>query len=258
MRPRTRFGATASHMSYPSGTMGAMSTWVDAPWLGFDTETTGLSRTDDRIVTAAAVERPGGLEQSGADKIETWLADPGIEIPERAAQVHGISTEYAREHGRQPAQVLEEINSALAGQLTQGGPVIVFNAGFDLPLLAADSKRHGVPSLESRIGGVVQPILDPLVLDRAVVPRRRGKRTLTDLCGHYGVTVPADTHQAHVDAQITLLLLAAMLRQHSQLTQMSPSDLDRFQRESHARWAKSLQDWHARQGRDRRISPVWF
>ena len=226
--------------------------------MGFDTETTGLSRTADRIVTAAVVTRPGGLDQSAPDVIETWLANPGVEIPDRAAQVHGISTEYAREHGREPAQVLEEINATLASQLERQAPVIVFNAGFDLPLLAADSSRHGVAGLSSRLGSAPQPVLDPLVLDRAVVPRRRGKRTLTDLCGHYRVPVPMDTHQAHVDAQITVLLLAAMLRAHPQLAEMSPAELDTFQRESHARWAKDLQDWHASQGRRRSISPVWF
>ncbi len=231
---------------------------MNAPWLGFDTETTGLSLTRDRIVTAASVVRVGGIEGAGPDLVETWLTDPGVEIPARAAAVHGITTEHARLHGRPPAEVLDEITDRLTAQLRAGWPVVVFNAGFDLPLLEADSARHGLTPLSQRVGGIVAPVLDPLLLDRAVVPRRRGKRTLADLCFAYGVPVPNDTHRAHVDAQITLLLLAKILSQHQFLTEMSISELDTFQREAHANWATSLQEWHARQGRIRAISVTWF
>ena len=62
--------------------------------VGFDTETTGVSPTSDRIVTAALIRREGSLVQT-----LTWVIDPGVEIPERATAVHGITTAFAREHG---------------------------------------------------------------------------------------------------------------------------------------------------------------
>ena len=75
------------------------SAWSQLPWLGFDTETTGVNVTSDRLVTAALVLRPGGATPQGSDTVRTWLADPGVSIPDGAAAVHGITTEYAREHG---------------------------------------------------------------------------------------------------------------------------------------------------------------
>ena len=109
-----------------------------------------------------------------------------------------------------------------------------------------------------RLEGDVTPIIDPLELDRALVPYRRGIRTLAALCPAYSVPLPADTHQAHVDAQIALRLLAAMVAEHPELASLPTEDLDAFHRDSHARWARDLQAWHASQGRDRKISPVWF
>ncbi|HZJ40587.1 MAG TPA: DNA polymerase III subunit epsilon, partial [Demequina sp.] len=37
--------------------------WIDGPMLGFDTETTGVSTANDRIVTAAAILRHGAEVQ---------------------------------------------------------------------------------------------------------------------------------------------------------------------------------------------------
>jgi DNA polymerase III epsilon subunit-like protein len=81
-----------------------MSTWER---LGvFDLETTGLDVTQSRIVTAFV----GVLDATGA-VIESheWVADPGIEIPEAAARVHGYTTERARAEGRSAADVVPEI-----------------------------------------------------------------------------------------------------------------------------------------------------
>ncbi len=80
--------------------------WTERRVLGFDTETTGVDVTSDRIVTAALVMRQG---LGGLSRVRTWIIDPGVEIPEGASEIHGITTEYARAHGRPPAEVLEEV-----------------------------------------------------------------------------------------------------------------------------------------------------
>ena len=78
--------------------------WIDDPWMGFDTETTGVRALKDRLVTAALVLRIDGASYrsgvSAPDQVATWLTDPGIEIPEQATAVHGITTEQARRDGR--------------------------------------------------------------------------------------------------------------------------------------------------------------
>ena len=74
--------------------------WIDDPWMGFDTETTGVRALKDRLVTAALVLRIDGASYrsgvSSPDQVATWLTDPGVEIPEQATAVHGITTEQAR------------------------------------------------------------------------------------------------------------------------------------------------------------------
>src|SRR5699024_1330563 len=74
-----------------------------------------------RIVTAAFVE--------SATEVRTWLVDPGIEIPEAARAVHGITTEYAQANGaeaRQGVTELCEIFSALkdAGAFVVGHIIV--------------------------------------------------------------------------------------------------------------------------------------
>lgn len=235
---------------------GVILSLVSRPWIGFDTETTGISPKRDRIVTAAVVVS----DASGAGGVVTrdWLADPGVKIPAGATNVHGITTEKAQRDGQPIRDVLEEVNAALAEHLAAGAVLVVFNAGFDLPLLEAESERHGVRTAAQRLGSPLQPVADPLVLDRALVKFRRGKRRLSDLATHYSVTIPRGTHAADVDALLTLNLLRAMTKVHPQITQMPASELHEFQRAGHAEWAKDFESYLRSVGRRTRIGRTWF
>ena len=241
-----------------AGGANAASSWTERSWVGFDTETTGVSPLRDRVVTAAVAIREGGARPTRGDHGRQWLANPGVPIPTGAAKIHGVTTRDAERHGRPPAQVLEEVNAALAATVLRGGCLVVFNAGFDLPLLEAESTRHQVQPLSHRLGGTVAPVVDPLVLDRALVERRRGKRTLTDLVAAYGVTLPKDTHRADVDATLTLDLLAAMVDAYPSLNSMSAMELHRFQARAHAKWAESFERFLRSVGRSDHISRTWF
>ncbi|HLS49510.1 MAG TPA: exonuclease domain-containing protein [Actinomycetaceae bacterium] len=217
--------------------------WVNGPWLGFDTETTGVSPQDDRIVTAALVLRDAtGMRQ------RTWLIDPGVPIPQAAADVHGVTTELARERGQAPAQALEELATELAHFLAQGVPVVAFNASFDLTILEHELVRHGLPGLVQRLGRAVVPVIDPLVLDRAVDPYRKGKRRLGDLCDHYEVITDADLHTAEVDVIATLGVLEALAIRYPQVGEMALADLHAWQQGEHARWAEGFNAWRASRG----------
>lgn len=157
----------------------------------FDLETTGVDVAHDRIVTAHV----GVLDASGAVvAARSWLADPGVPIPDAAAAVHGITTAYAREHGRDPAAVVGEVTRALRALLAQGVPVVAYNAPFDFSLLKHEAIRHGVEPIAQP-----GPVIDPLVLDKAFDRYRPGKRTLTAVAEHY--RVPLDgAHEASADA----------------------------------------------------------
>lgn len=218
-------------------------TWTAGPLLGFDTETTGVDVSEDRIVSAALVRR-----QPGATDVRTWLLDPGVPIPPEASAIHGITTEVARADGQDPAGALDEIAKELAAALVDGIPVVAFNATFDLCILQAELRRYGLPSLEDRIGGPVAPVVDPLVLDRAVDRYRKGPRKLVDLCGVYAVAGDGALHTADVDVLATLDVLAAMTARYPELGARPLDVLHTYQADEHRRWAESFNTWRERKG----------
>ncbi len=157
----------------------------------FDLETTGVDTDTSRIVSACiAILDPNG------DLVDRWdwLADPGIEIPAGAAAVHGITTERARAMGREAKIVVAEIAQSLRMIFGMGIPLVVYNAPYDLTLLDRECRRHDLDPI-LRPG----PVIDPLVIDKAVDRYRKGKRTLEATAALYGVALD-DAHDAGSDA----------------------------------------------------------
>ncbi len=226
--------------------------WPFGPLLGFDTETTGVNPSRDRLVTAALIrrtERPVGGDRQ--QSVTTWMADPGVEIPETASAVHGVTTERARAEGRPVAEVLAEVSDLLVTAMAVGTPVVAFNASYDLTLMEAELARHGLPTMRSRLGRELGPIADPLVLDRAVDRYRKGKRRLGDLCEVYGVQVDEALHTAEVDVTATLDVLEALAIAHPQVSELGPEQLVAFQARAHRAWAESFNEWLARKNPSR-------
>lgn len=227
------------------------------PWLGFDTETTGVNPKADRLVTCALVLREGGVEATSADRVTTWLADPGVPIPAQAAAVHGISTEKARAEGRPIADVLEEIATQLSEHWRQGYPVVVFNAPFDITLLEHELARHGLATVTQRLGHAPAPVIDPLVLDRHFERFRKGKKTLTTMAPAYGVEASPNAHTADADVAMTLDVLAAMTHKHTALHELSARELHEAQSAWHREWAIDFEDYLRRVGRNSFIEKSW-
>jgi DNA polymerase-3 subunit epsilon len=167
---------------------------VDKLWyetLGvFDLETTGIDTDTSRIVSAYV----GVLDGEGEARGVSWLADPGVEIPEQASAVHGITTERVRAEGREASEVIAEIVAVLRSLLAQNVPVVIYNAAYDLTLLNRECLRYGIEPLVDP-----SPIIDPLVIDRAMDRYRKGKRTLEIAAEFYGVEL-TDAHDAQADA----------------------------------------------------------
>lgn len=149
---------------------------------GFDLETTGVDVEQDHIVTACVVQCGGKHPTTSA----TWMANPGIEIPEGAAAVHGITTEQAQAEGQPAGQVVEQVVAALVQVVLSGIPVVAMNASFDLTMLDREARRHRIMPLTDRVGDSLR-VVDPRIIDKQVDTYRPGKRTLTDLCRLYEV-----------------------------------------------------------------------
>jgi DNA polymerase III subunit epsilon len=164
--------------------------WFDTVGV-FDLETTGIDVATSRIVSAnVSLIGPDGEAIERTD----WLADPGVEIPLQASNVHGITTERARAEGRPAADVVAEVVEALRSILARGFAITIYNAPYDLTLLRHESIRYGVEPLKDPA-----PIIDPLVIDKAVDRYRKGKRTLEAAAVVYGVPL-LDAHDAGADA----------------------------------------------------------
>ena len=211
-----------------------MRTFDPARMLAFDLETTGTDPRTCRIVTSALVRLADGAKDS-----RIMLADPGVEIPKAASDVHGITTQKAREEGRPHDEVLAETIAGLRQAWDAGLAVVAYNAAYDLTVLLSQDPTFTIDGL----------VIDPFVLDRHFDPHRRGKRTLGDVAAHYRVRLDA-AHDATEDALAGARIAWMMARQHPELTEMPAEQLMELQAVTYYQWRKSLQEYFASQGRD--------
>jgi DNA polymerase-3 subunit epsilon len=192
-----------------------VSTW-DGPLGVFDLETTGVDTDTSRIVSAcvAVIDAEGRVTARW-----DWLVDPGVEVPDAAAAVHGITTERVRSEGRDAAVAIAEIAQTIRVLLSQGIPLTVYNAPYDLTLLDRECRRHDVAAIAAP-----SPIIDPLVIDKAVDRYRKGKRTLEAAAELYGVEL-SDAHDAAADAVAAGRVAQAIARAHPDDLELSAQDL---------------------------------
>ncbi|WP_159498888.1 exonuclease domain-containing protein [Microbacterium sp. 18062] len=220
--------------------------WADSIGV-FDLETTGVDVTTDRIVTAHV----GLLDGDGrVCETQAWFADPGIEIPAGATAVHGITTERACAEGRPAAEVVAEILRALRALFDRGIAVVAYNAPFDFSMLKHEAERHGLdPIVEP------SPIVDPLVLDKALDRYRRGKRTLDVVAAHYAVPL-VDAHEAAADAIAAGRVAQALAERYGDVLPADGAELHTRQIGWAREQAESLTEYFVRIGRIDPDDPV--
>lgn len=216
--------------------------WYEDLLVGFDLETTGTDPREARIVTAAVTEVKGGE----AVRHRKWLANPGVPIPAETTAIHGVSTERAALEGRPAPEVVAEIADAVRGHWAAEVPVVVYNAPFDLTLLDEELRRYALPPLIAP-GGRTGPVIDPLVMDRALDRFRRGKRTLEAACRVYGVTLEG-AHDASVDALAAVRVARAIAVRYPEVGGRQLRELYDAQCGWHAAWAEDFAAWLRRKG----------
>lgn len=223
------------------------SSWHAGPRAGFDLETTGRNPHTALIVTASLVL----VDESGTPRAHAeWLLDPGIDIPEEAAAVHGVSTERAKAEGMDAVTGILQIAETLQDMMDQHIPIVAYNGVYDFTVLAAELARHALPPLN--ISGVV----DPFVIDKQVDTYRKGQRTLSHVCEHYGVVLE-DAHTSAADSLAAVGVADALAQKFPQL-QMPLDQLHQRQIEWKAAQSKSFQDY-LRRTKDPQatVSPDW-
>lgn len=226
--------------------------WADAALASLDLETTGRDPSTDRILAVALYRQ----EAAGTPvpTVDT-LVDPGpdVVIPEEAAAVHGITRERLRDASAPPtATVLAQIHAALTDLAAEGTGVVIYNAPFDWPFLAAELARLDVPrSLPDC------RLIDPLVLDRHVDRYRKGKRTLEAAAQVYGVALDR-AHEASADALASLHVARAIGARYPEVGALSLDVLEEVQVDAHRVWRDGFNAYLKRIGADRDpISGSW-
>ena len=211
--------------------------------LSFDLETTSANPMEARIVTSALVT----IDGSSSDPYE-MLADPGVEIPEGAANIHGITTEQARAEGRPHDDVLAETVRRIKEGWEKGLTLVVYNASYDLTILRQLTGDFTVTG----------PVFDPYVIDKAKDRYRKGKRTLTDVSAFYGVSL-GNAHEATADALAAARVAWKQVNNaFPELKQMSTDELMEFQAVSYYEMQVDLKKYLDSRGRDTRdLNTSW-
>lgn len=223
------------------------ASWLDEPWLSIDTETTGVDWTTDRVVEVAAVSvLPDG---SIGDQFCT-LVDAGVEIPEEAVAVHGITTARTRDEGMDPAKAI----AAVADRIFEHGhrPIVMFHARFDWPILLAEAERHCVDF------PFLAPVLDPFLVDKMIDKYRKGSRKLLAVAQHYAVELEeAEAHGALADAVASARVMRAIVRRYPQIGQHSLASVFLRQVRGHEQWRVGFVEYKRRTDPRFDIDPGW-
>jgi len=166
----------------------------DATFVVTDTETTGTSAEEDRLLEVGAVKVQGGAVK---DRFQ-HLVNPERSVPGRITELTGITTGMVFE-----APTIEEVLPAYLDFLGDG-IFVAHNRSFDLGFLNAACRRMGREELSN-------PTLCTLRLARRLLPGLDSKG-LGRLVQFYDIGVEG-RHRALGDATATANVLERLLRQ---------------------------------------------
>jgi DNA polymerase-3 subunit epsilon len=220
------------------------TSWSDRELLGFDLETTATNPQTARPVSFAFV-------RAAADHVISTrreLVDPGIEIPKAASAVHGITNRIITERGGWTLEAaVAELRKTLLETAADGIPVVGMNIAYDLTIV--DTLAHSMDGTGLVEAGWDGPVVDVLVIDRALDTYRRGPRTLAALAETCAVPI-IESDDAYADAVTSIDVFRAIVRRFPEAFEGLDADgLHRAQVAWHRAWAENYSAWLVQQGR---------
>ena len=164
-----------------------------------DTETTGLNaKLGDRVIEIGCIEL---LSRSVTERQFHRYVNPGREIEEGAAKVHGLTAEFLADKPKF-ADIAREFVDYVGG-----AELIIHNAAFDVEFLDQELALAGLKKLSDYVAGVV----DTLAMARELHPGK--KNSLDALCERYNVNNSHRTmHGALLDARLLAEVYLALTR----------------------------------------------
>ncbi len=168
------------------------------PIIFFDLETTGINIASDRIVEISFLK----VDVNGKETTRTIRVNPGMPIPPRSTEIHGITDEDVKD-----APHFNEIAKNLAHEM-EGCDLAGYNSvKFDIPLLAEEFLRAGVDiDLKKR-----------KFVDVQVIFMKMEPRTLSAAYQFYCDKNLENAHSAEADTRATYEVLQAQLDQYQNL-----------------------------------------
>jgi DNA polymerase-3 subunit epsilon len=155
--------------------------------VAFDTETTGLSPAEDRVIQLGAVRVLNGRIVEG-EVIDTYV-DPKRPIPPASTKIHRITDDHV-----QGAPEFDTVGRDFH-HFARDAVLVAHNAPFDLAFFHRSADRMGV--------SWDHPVLDTVLLS-AVVFGTTEQHSLDALCERLSITIPPELrHTALGDAQAT-------------------------------------------------------
>src|SRR3990167_2466461 len=151
-----------------------------------DCESTGLDPANDRIVEI-------GVARFTFDQIlQSFesLVDPECDIPQVSQDIHKISKEML-EGKPKIGEILSDLLKMIDGHIIVGHGI-----GFDISLIAAEAKRHQIPSKIEQ-----QPYLDTLRMARLY--GQSPINSLQQLRQHFNIA-PEGAHRAMSDVIVNI------------------------------------------------------
>ena len=164
-----------------------------------DTETTGLNaRMGDRVIEIGCIEL---LSRNVTDRQFHSYLNPGREIDEGAARVHGLTLEFLADKPKFPDIAKEFVD------YISGAELIIHNAPFDAEFLDQELAFAGLKKLSEYAANII----DTLPMARELHPGKRN--SLDALCERYAVNNSHRTlHGALLDARLLAEVYLALTR----------------------------------------------
>jgi DNA polymerase III epsilon subunit family exonuclease len=186
--------ASAAPGDKASGPFPTPSTPVsDVTFVAFDTETTGFSPEDDRVIEVGAVKFRNGrvIEE------RSWLLDPKRYIPKGVQRVHGISNEDVKGQS-----AFKEFYPEFE-EFIDGAVLMAHNARFDVSFMSAEIRRAGLARPRN-------PVIDSLRLFRRWFPASES-HDLSSVAEYAKVRTDV-LHRAAADSLYVVLIFEKGLR----------------------------------------------
>ena len=178
--------------------MPSMKLELNNPIIFFDLETTGINVAVDRIVELSFLK----VEINGNESSKTIRVNPGMPIPPKSTEIHGITDEDVKDSPQ-----FSEIARSIAKDF-EGCDLAGYNSTkFDIPLLAEEFLRADVDiDLKKR-----------KFVDVQIIFMKNEPRTLTAAYKFYCDKSLENAHSAEADTLATYEILKSQLDYYDNL-----------------------------------------